>query len=173
MTLLGSLPPSYATLVTALEARVDDIRLDFVQQALVHEEQKRKGQVSPPSQQDAALVGAHRRPRTPPVCCKCNQVGHIQRYCPNDRSQHNAKAAEERSAGDEGAFVAPQDLPGMGKWLIDSGALSHMTPQRECLVNYRKFDVPEKVGLGDGRRLKESATSISTCCSRLAIPNEP
>ena len=28
MTLLGSLPPSYSTLVTALKARVDDI--DFV-----------------------------------------------------------------------------------------------------------------------------------------------
>ena len=31
-------------LVTALEARVDDIKLDFVQQALMHEEQKSKGQ---------------------------------------------------------------------------------------------------------------------------------
>ena len=40
VTLLGSLPPSYSTLVTALEARVDDIQLDFVQQALVHEEQE-------------------------------------------------------------------------------------------------------------------------------------
>ena len=96
-------------------------------------------------------MGAHRRPRTPPVCWKCNQVGHIQRYCPNDRSQHNVKVAEE--LGDEGAFAAPRDLPGMGKCLIDSGASSHniMTPQRECLVNYCKCDVPEKVGLGDGR----------------------
>ncbi len=36
VTLLGSLPPSYATLVTALEARVDAIQLDFVQQALIN-----------------------------------------------------------------------------------------------------------------------------------------
>ena len=43
VTLLGSLPPSYSTLVTALEARVDDVQLDFVQQALIHEEQKQKG----------------------------------------------------------------------------------------------------------------------------------
>ena len=35
VTLLGSLPP---TLVTALEAHVDDITLGFVQQALIHEE---------------------------------------------------------------------------------------------------------------------------------------
>ncbi len=42
VTLLGSLPSSYSTIVTALEARVDDISLDLVQQALVHEEQKQK-----------------------------------------------------------------------------------------------------------------------------------
>ena len=43
VTLLGSLPSSYSTLVMALEARVDDVKLDFVQQALIHEEQKRHG----------------------------------------------------------------------------------------------------------------------------------
>ena len=43
VTLLGSLPPSYSTLVTALEARVDDVTLNFVQQALIHKEQKQNG----------------------------------------------------------------------------------------------------------------------------------
>ena len=45
VTLLGSLPPSYSTLVTALEAQVDNIRLDFVQQSLIQEEMKRKASV--------------------------------------------------------------------------------------------------------------------------------
>ena len=40
VTLLGSLPPGYATLVTALESRAEDISFNYVQQALVHEEQK-------------------------------------------------------------------------------------------------------------------------------------
>ena len=70
VTLLGSMSPSHSTLVTALEAHADDIQLDFVQQALVHEEQKLKGQridTSPISLQDAALVGACKRvrPRRP------------------------------------------------------------------------------------------------------------
>ena len=39
----------------------------------------------------------------------------------------------------------------MGKWLVDSGALSHITPQKEFLVTYREFDTPEKVKLGNGR----------------------
>lgn len=42
VTLLGSLLPNYSTLVTALEAHVDDIQLNFVQQAL-NEELKQKG----------------------------------------------------------------------------------------------------------------------------------
>lgn len=41
VTLLGSLPASYSTLVTALEARIDELTLQFVQQALINEEQKR------------------------------------------------------------------------------------------------------------------------------------
>ncbi len=40
-TLLGSLPEGYSTLVTALEAQVDDVQLDFVQQALINEEKKK------------------------------------------------------------------------------------------------------------------------------------
>ena len=31
ITLLGSLPPSFSTVVTALEARADDLTMDFVQ----------------------------------------------------------------------------------------------------------------------------------------------
>ena len=41
VTLLGSLPSSYSTLVTALEAR-DTISLSYVQQSLIREEQKLK-----------------------------------------------------------------------------------------------------------------------------------
>ena len=160
VTLLGSLPPSYSTLVTALEARVDDIQLDFVQQTLIHEEQKQKGSQNNVSRQDSALVGAHNKrenTRKPPVCWNCQEVGHIQRNCPkrNSSFQHKAKTAEEKSpnADDdlESAFAAsPHDLPKMVKWLVDSGASSHMTSQKEFLVNYRKFNTPEKVGLGDG-----------------------
>jgi hypothetical protein len=40
VTLLGSLPASYSALVTTLESCVDDVKLDFVQQALLHEERK-------------------------------------------------------------------------------------------------------------------------------------
>ena len=44
LTLLGSLLKSYDAFVTSLEARDDNISLNYVQQALVHEEQKMNGQ---------------------------------------------------------------------------------------------------------------------------------
>lgn len=150
--LLGSLPSNYATLVTALEACVDDLSLEFVQQSLIHEEQKRRSDVPTVSQADSALVGAQRkdRSRKPPICWNCDEVGHIQRFCPKLRSQHKAKAAEENPAS-EGMFTASADLPRMEKWLVDSGASSHMTHQKEFLLDYREFATPEKVGVGDGR----------------------
>jgi hypothetical protein len=67
VTLLGSLPSKYSTLVTALEARVDLVSLKFVQQALIHEEQKQSGQFGSArvgvsgGEMDSVLMGAHKR----------------------------------------------------------------------------------------------------------------
>ena len=72
VTLLGSLPQSYFTLVTALEAHAGDIKLDFVQQALIHVEQKLKqsNAVLPGGQEDAALMGRLRKP----LSCRIQDV---------------------------------------------------------------------------------------------------
>ena len=154
VTLLGSLPPSFSTVVTALEARVDDLKMDFVQQQLIHNERKLKAQESKPEAlHDSALVGAQKR--KPPRCWTCDEVGHIQRFCPKrkDKSQHRAKITEDEIESDsngEGAFPVSDEVP-EDKWLVDSGASSHMTPKREYFTKYRSFSTPEKVGLGDGR----------------------
>jgi hypothetical protein len=82
--------------------------------------------------------------RQPP----CGEIGHVQRYCSRDRSDHGAKVAEEvlSDSDGDGVFATGSDLPPMDKWLMDSGASSHMTSQREFLTGYRTFEVPEKVG---------------------------
>ena len=36
-------------------------------------------------------------------------------------------------------------------WIIDSGASRHMTFESSVLHNYKDFEAPEPVGLGDGR----------------------
>ena len=81
VTLLGSLPRSFATLVTAIEARMAGSSLDYVQQALIHEEMK-QSELS----DQLNVVGAFKRntPRDRPTCYGCGNVGHIHSYCPND-----------------------------------------------------------------------------------------
>lgn len=39
-------------------------------------------------------------------------------------------------------------------WIMDSGASRHMTADKKLLKDYRKFDVPESVRLGDGRTVE-------------------
>ena len=154
VTLLGSLPSSFSILVTALEARVDDLTMDFVQQQLIHHERKLKAQEAKSEAiHDSALVGVQKR--KPPKCWTCNEVEHIQLFCPKrkDMSQHRAKVTEDEVESDwdgEGAFPVSGEVP-KDKWLVDSGASSHMTPKREYFTEYRSFSTPEKVALGDGR----------------------
>ena len=87
VTLLGSLPRSFATLVTAIEARMDGVSLDYVQQALIHEEMKQSELSGQLSGAESALSGVCRRntSRDRPTCFGCGSVGHILRYCPKKR----------------------------------------------------------------------------------------
>ena len=165
--LLGSLPKSYSTFVTSQEAR-ENVLLNYLQQALVHEEQKRHGQEhfknADMQKRDAALVGESRKNFKPrkPICFGCQQPGHFQRYCPKVKRglSHKAETADERAEDLEltGAFAASTNSSQAETWLVDSwggggGASSHMTWDKELLTKYHEFETREKVGLGDGRPL--------------------
>ena len=72
---------------------------------------------------------------------------------------HRARIADEGNSRPDndavfGASVGFVECPQSGQWLIDSGASSHMTPEKELLVNYHQFEKPEVVGLGDGRTVE-------------------
>ena len=173
VTLLGSLSQSYSTLVTALEARVDGVTLSFVQQALIHEEQKLNEELGHSSsamsrgETTSVLVGERRRNVSQRVkCFGCGEAGHIRRYCPNNMgSQHTckAKAAKEdcskSESDDEEALAVTTSTTQKIQWLIDSGASSHMTQEKEVLTEFEK---PEKVELGDGRTV--DAIGIGSLC---------
>ena len=86
VTLLGSLPRSFATLVTAIEATVNGVSLDYVRQALIQEETKQSELSGQLIGAESALTGAFRRgtPRDRPTRFGCGDVGHIRRNCPSN-----------------------------------------------------------------------------------------
>ena len=171
VTLLGRLPRSFATLVTAIEA-MDGVSLDYVQQALIHEEMKQSELSGQLSVAESALTGDFKRnmPRDRPKCYGCGVVGHIQRYCPRKRKWHKAKLAESEKSrqgnsdvdGENvyaAAFMASvRNLKCADKeyylWVIDSGASNHVTKEKHVLTNFQEFEEPENVALGDGRVVK-------------------
>ena len=136
VTLLGSLPRRFATLVTAIETRMDGVSLDYVQQALVHEEMKQSELSGQFSGTESALAGAFNRntprnrltcygcgnvghihrycpnnsPRDSPTCFGCGNVGHIQRYCPRKRKWHKAKIAESEESRQGNSNVDREDV---------------------------------------------------------------
>lgn len=158
VTLLGSLPPSYSTLVTTLEAKAGELTLSHVQQALINEEQKRK-EKSHKSQTDSALVNVHGRKKGRQVkCFGCEKLGHYKRDCPSNKtapkgeyykSDHKAKtvndegnSSKENESDSEGVFTATviSEFSARGRkpWLIDSGASRHMTCEINLLIPIMK-----------------------------------
>ena len=159
VTLLRSLPTSYSSLVTALEARSGgDISLSYVQQALIHEKQKRNGQ-SYGSKGETALFGASNKfqYKKKVKCFNCKRFGHCIKNCPSlikpDSSGlgYKAKVVEAEESAFHGVSGPSVKHPLEHQWLIDSSASNHMTRERMILADFKELDSPEKDGIGDGR----------------------
>ena len=106
VNLLGSLLPSYSTLVTALEAR-DVISLSYVQQSLIREEQRIKESNTLHTSSDTmsgtgkALIGKHeyqtsKRYQYKKTCYFCGESGHFFKDCTKSLHQKPLKSKQSQ-----------------------------------------------------------------------------
>ena len=79
--LLASLPDSFNTLVTALEASEDVPKMEIVTERLLHAERKEREKLSPDPSGDKAMLAKRPFKSRGPQCHYCKKYGHMQRYC--------------------------------------------------------------------------------------------
>eukprot|EP00884_Botryococcus_braunii_P003221 jgi/Botrbrau1/128/Bobra.0022s0114.1 len=79
------------------------------------------------------------------ICQYCRNPGHTKSTCPK-------LAAQERRAQtncvQRDTVISQPSLPA---WLIDSGSTDHISPSSDNMINYVKFDVPQRLIVANGK----------------------
>lgn len=183
--LLASLPESYSTLVTALEARPDVPTMEVVVEKLLYEDSKLKDRQP---EKDPKGFSVRHRSRGP-KCHFCHKFGHIQRNC-SEKIQSDRKSEEKKvekrpvkhrahqtqtrrkDSEDSDSNTATVGLvtrhilsvntsgESADAWIVDSGATCHISNCRESFTSYEMLKKPLEVSLGDGYMLEAMGTGV-------------
>lgn len=162
---LSSLPPSYDTLITALEARPEgDLTMSYIQTKLISEYTRRKGD-SPESNSDSILKTQQKL-----RCFFCKKDNHIKKDCMkykqwkekhesfNGTKGKSSDKAHKVEHGNE--FLFQISSKGNNGWIIDSGATSHVTNDKRLLETLNT-DKSSDVDMANGN--KECVKGKGTC----------
>ena len=179
--LLASLPESYNTLVTALEASPDVPKMDVVTEKLLYEESRLKDRGK---KEEEALPTKHKfGPRRGPRCHFCHKFGHIQRNCaerarPSEKKREEFKGKEDNKmkhkvnqvnarsrseSNSDSSFVglvtrlvlsASTSHQSTDTWIVDSGATCHICNNKQSFIQYQTLKKPQEVSVGDGYTLE-------------------
>ena len=128
---------------------------------IAHTKGKGKPQSSKPSDGDKKKI----------KCSYCKKKGHIKSECRKlkaDQAAKEGKSGERKDSGngdlsakvavakaDEGiirlfkAEILTGQKDMLSKWIVDSGASTHMSSQRKWFITYEKLLEPRRVWLGD------------------------
>ena len=79
------------------------------------------------------------------MCVYCRSPGHTKATCPRLAAQ-NRRAHSNCVQRD--TVISQPSLPA---WLIDSGSTDHISPTNENMLDYVKFDVPQRLIVANGK----------------------
>jgi len=132
INLLASLPDSFSTLVTALEALDQVPSWDVVTEKLLHEEGK-LAEKAVHDNGNSSVFMIRRKGKKDVKCYECGKYGHIRAKCSVyiDKLKNNPKNVAKCAETNEiptVTFVASafSNFSGSNCWIIDSGASEHM-----------------------------------------------
>jgi hypothetical protein len=176
ITLLCSLPDSWDNLVVAIGSTTQSkLKYEDVVASLLSEEMRWKSmdghstyslfvrgrtQERNPGESSRGRSKSTTRSKSPEKylrkCWKCGKIGHYKKYCTSMKvdkpnGSDSTSSTEAKTSTEEGGDVYLKSIgthADRDVWLIDSGVSYHMTPQREWLCEYEKYDGGD-VFLGD------------------------
>ena len=170
--LLASLPDSFNTLVTALEANEDVPKMEVVTEWLLHAERKQKEKTSVDLSDEKVMTTRFRG--RGPRCYNCWKFGHIQRNCPDRTSaEQNGSGTAKREQGTKADSVGliTRHVLGVSKpahhWIMDSGATCHIWNSKELFKVLHSLPKPQQVMLGHERQLEATGVGVVTLTLKL------
>ena len=146
--LLSSLPSSFDTLVTALEARkLEELNLKIVEASLMDEYQRQAGST------DSNSVLKTQDNRTVKRCHFCNKKGHLKRDCwKMKRIQNEKKNTTSNETNVNFCFLTPN---GESYWIVDSGATCHICNNEADFTSIDR-KVTEEARVANGQTIVSS-----------------
>lgn len=173
MYLLATLPDSFNTLVTALEACEEVPKMENEVERLLHIERKQKEKASVDIEK---VMTVKSKAKGTARCHYCKQLGHFQRQCPERLSakQQESTAEDkkrEKSKSTRIGLITHHLLKACEPthhWIVDSGATCHICSSREYFETFHSLQKSLQVTLGDGHQVEATGTGIVTL--KLKLP---
>lgn len=108
----------------------------------------------------------------PGACYKCGKFGHFQKDCRSKIKGNKSEKEQQRSTKEkqealysESVFFSSGELD-IDVWYLDSGASSHMTGWRDLFEDFKAFQEPTSIKLGNGVEIAahgKGHISVSVC----------
>lgn len=142
--LLGGLPANYRPLVMGMENSGKELTADYVKTILLQdvpfEERSRAKDESAAMWSNANTKHRNKKPqhRTQQEkqsrlqCFECKGYGHYAKQCPN---RNKAMQAQESDTDEDAMFISMKAVLSSDDWFIDSGASSHMTANKDLIID--------------------------------------